>query len=211
MARIAPSLLAADLSDLWSDVQQVSSVELLHLDVMDGCFVPNISFGTPVVSSLRRRTDLYFDTHLMIERPTRYLDDFAEAGADRITVHAEASADPDAIITRARGLGVDVGIAINPDTRVSEVKPLLDRVDVVLVMGVEPGFTGQEFIEGTVEKIAHLNELTATEIEVDGGINRTTGSRCVEAGADTLVIGSSLFGHRDVTGTLVELRSHLCK
>lgn len=211
MVRIAPSLLAADLSDLRSEVQQVSSAELLHLDVMDGCFVPNISFGPSVVSSLRRRSDLYFDTHLMIERPSRYLENFVEAGADRLTVHVEACADPDAVVEHVHELGVDAGIAINPDTPVDEVEPLLDRVEVVVVMGVEPGFSGQAFIEGAVEKIARLNGLTGTEIEVDGGVDRSTGSRCVEAGADTLVIGSSLFDRRDVTGALTELQRHLCE
>ena len=209
MVRIAPSILAADFSHLSTDVQQVSSVELLHLDVMDGHFVPNISFGAPVISSLRQQTDLYFDTHLMTERPTQHLDLLAESGADRLTVHAEACADVCVVIEQIHELGVDAGIAISPDTPVSTIEPFLNRVDVVLVMGVKPGFGGQEFMPVTLEKTERLAAITDTEIEIDGGIDQTTGSRCIAAGADTLVIGSALFGQPDVSRALSDLRRYL--
>jgi ribulose-phosphate 3-epimerase len=178
---------------------------------MDGHFVPNISFGPPVVSSLRPRTDLYFDTHLMIADPARYLDAFVEAGSDRLTVHVEACDDTQAVIDDIHDLGVDAGVAINPDTPVSTIEPLLDTVDVVLVMSVEPGFGGQDFIPATVEKIERLAALTDTEIEVDGGIDGTTGRSCVDAGADTLVIGSSLFGQPDPSEALATLTRQLCE
>lgn len=209
MARIAPSILAADFSDLSTDIQQVSSVELLHLDVMDGHFVPNISFGAPVISSLRQQTDLYFDTHLMIDQPARHLDLLAESGVDRFTVHPEACADVRVVIEQIHELGADAGIAINPDTPVKTIEPYLNRVNVVLVMGVEPGFGGQEFMPVTLEKIERLAAITDTEIEVDGGIDQTIGSRCVAAGADTLVIGSALFGQPNVSRALSELRQGL--
>jgi len=210
MTKIAPSVLAADFSDLWSDVQQVSSVDLIHLDVMDGHFVPNISFGPPVVSSLRARTDLYFDTHLMIADPTRYLDAFAEAGSDRLTVHVEACDETQAVVDDIHDLGLDAGVAINPDTQLSTVEPLLETVDVVLVMSVEPGFGGQAFIPETVKKIERLAALTDTEIEVDGAVDGATGRSCVDAGADTLVIGSSLFGQLNTAEALTTLTRQLC-
>lgn len=210
MARIAPSILAADFSDLSRCIHQVEGVELLHLDVMDGQFVPNISFGQPVIESLRQRFDLYFDTHLMIERPERYLEDFASAGADRLTVHIEACEDPEPVIGEIHDLGLDAGLAINPDTQVSSVYGYLEAVDSVIVMGVDPGFGGQEFKPETIDKIAALDDRSAdVEIEVDGGIDIETGSRCREAGADTFVIGSSLFGQENVEQALAELQREL--
>lgn len=204
--RIAPSILAADFSNLWECVKKVESVEILHLDVMDGHFVPNISIGPPVIKSLRPRTDMYFDTHLMIERPERYIKDFQAVGVDRLIIHEEATDDTAAVIDEIDACGMDAGVAINPETSVERIAPLVDDVDVVLVMGTNPGFGGQQFIEDTVGKIERLNEITDTEIEVDGGVDAETGRECAAAGADTFVIGSSLFGKSDVTGALTELR-----
>lgn len=210
MARIAPSILAADFSNLSASIQRVTGVELLHLDVMDGQFVPNISFGQPVIDSLRDESDLYFDTHLMIERPERYLDDFAAAGSDRLTVHAEACEDPAATLEAIHDLGIDAGLAINPETSVESISEYLGAVDNVLVMSVQPGFGGQEFKPETVEKIARLAERPEdVEIEVDGGIDAETGARCAAAGAETFVIGSSLFGQDDVEAALAELQETL--
>lgn len=210
MARIAPSILAADFNNLAESIQRVSGVELLHLDVMDGQFVPNISFGQPVIDSLRAESDLYFDTHLMIDRPGRYLEDFVSVGTDRLTVHAEACEDPAAVVEEIHSHGVDAGLAINPETSAGSISEYLEDVDSVLVMGVQPGFGGQEFMPETVEKIAELDGMAADiEIEVDGGIDAETGARCRDAGADTFVIGSSLFGRDDIEQALVELQRHL--
>jgi len=206
MARIAPSILAADFADLYGDVRQVESADILHLDVMDGHFVPNISFGPPVIDSLRDRTDLYFDTHLMIEHPGEYVEAFQDAGADRLTVHVESEDDPGAVIESIHDHGMDAGIALNPDTDVEAVEPYLDDVEVVLVMSVQPGFGGQSFMPETLDRIEQLDAMGAAEIEVDGGVNSETGPQCVESGVDTLVIGSSLFGQSDVARALTDLR-----
>lgn len=207
--RIAPSILAADFADLAGALEQVQAVDPLHLDVMDGQFVPNISFGQPVVRSLRRHTDQYFDTHLMVDRPGRYVEDFAEAGADRLTVHVEACPDPRETIAAIHEEGLDAGVAINPDTPVEAIEHSLEDVEVVLVMSVQPGFGGQSFMPKTVEKVQDVATLTDTEIEVDGGIDGETGARCAEAGADTFVIGSSLFGADDVPAALEALRADI--
>ncbi|WP_136689785.1 ribulose-phosphate 3-epimerase [Halorhabdus amylolytica] len=210
MRRIAPSILAADFSDLYGDVSQVEgSVDLLHLDVMDGQFVPNISFGQPVIASLRERTDLYFDTHLMIERPSRYVEDFASVGVDRLTVHVEAREDTRAIVEEIHDHDMDAGVALNPDTDIEAIEPLLDTVDMVLVMSVQPGFGGQSFEPETLDRVERIAEQTDTEIEVDGGVDEETGPRCAEAGVDTFVIGSSLFGREDIPGALTELRESI--
>jgi len=179
MIRIAPSVLAADFSSLYGSVQEVCQAEILHFDVMDGHFVPNISFGPPIISSLRNRTDVFFDTHLMIEQPNKYLDMFADAGSDRLTVHIEAIENARSVINTIHNLGIDAGIAINPTTPVQTIEHLLSDVEVVLVMTVEPGFGGQEFIPEMVKKVSALNKQTDTEIAVDGGIGPETGRNCV--------------------------------
>ncbi|WP_181685653.1 ribulose-phosphate 3-epimerase [Halorhabdus salina] len=205
--RIAPSILAADFADLSGEVEAVDSVELLHLDVMDGHFVPNISFGPPVIESLRSRTDVYFDTHLMIEQPERYVDTFEAAGADRLTVHAEACEDTAAVVDQIHDAGLDAGVAINPDTPVETIEPLLEDIDLALVMTVQPGFGGQSFMHKTVEKVEKIAAISDVEIEVDGGVDAETGPQCAKAGADTFVIGSSLFGRDDASAALSELRA----
>lgn len=205
--RIAPSILAADFADLYGDVSQVESTGIVHLDVMDGQFVPNISFGPPVIESLRARTDCYFDTHLMIERPVRFVEAFAAAGVDRLTVHLEAEGDTAAAIDAIHDAGLDAGVALEPETDLAAVDPFLDAVDQVLVMGVTPGFSGQTFEPATVDRIERLAARTDVEIEVDGGIDGETGRACAAAGAETFVIGSSLFGREDLPAALADLQA----
>lgn len=209
MRRIAPSILAADFANLAAAVEPVADTGVLHLDVMDGHFVPNISFGPPVIESLRPRTDAYFDTHLMIAEPERYVDPFVEAGADRLTVHVEACDDVASVLETIHDRGVDAGVALNPDTPVEAATDAFDRADVVVVMGVQPGFGGQSFIEATVGKVETVAGVYDGEIEVDGGIDADTGPACGAAGADTFVIGSSLFGAEDVRTRLADLEAAL--
>lgn len=206
MIRIAPSVLAADFSDLYGSVQEVCQAEILHFDVMDGHFVPNISFGPPIICSLRNRTDVYFDTHLMVEQPNKYLNMFADAGSDRLTVHIEAIGDARSVIDTIHDLGLDAGIAINPTTPVKAIEHLLDDVETVLIMTVEPGFGGQEFMPETIKKVGALNKQTNTEIAVDGGIGPETGRDCVRAGANTLIVGTSLFDRSNVSAAFEELQ-----
>jgi ribulose-phosphate 3-epimerase len=209
MRRIAPSILAADFADLAAAVEPVARTGILHLDVMDGHFVPNISFGPPVIESLRPRTEAYFDTHLMIADPGRYVDAFADAGADRLTVHAEACDDVETTLEAIHDRGLDAGLALNPDTPVEAATDAFDRADAVVVMSVQPGFGGQSFIEATVGKVETVAGVYDGEIEVDGGIDADTGPKCAAAGADTFVIGSSLFGADDVPARLRALETAL--
>jgi len=215
--RIAPSILAGDFAHLARDIEAVSPhIDLLHVDVMDGHFVPNISLGPPVIASLRRATDMYLDCHLMITDPLTYLEPLKEAGADGVTVHIEAVPDPTAVFAEAAGLGLDVGLVINPPTPVSAIEPYLDRTNMVVVMSVHPGFGGQSFIEASLEKIQRLRESIdsrglSTDIEVDGGIDLRTIGPAREAGATVFVAGTSVFRADDPGAAIEEMRTILNK
>ncbi len=212
--KIAPSLLAADFTCLRTEVEKAEAggADLLHLDVMDGHFVPNITFGPIVVKAVRKLTQLKLDVHLMIKQPARYLEDFAADGADSITVHAEVCPDLPGIIGQIRTQQVCVGVSLNPDTPVDVLKPVLEQLDLVLVMSVNPGFGGQTFIPSCLEKIRQVRQWIdqaglKTEIEIDGGIWPQTASEAKQAGVDILVAGSAIFGSGDVAENIRALRN----
>lgn len=199
--KIAPSLLAADFTRLGEQVLEVekAGADRLHMDIMDGMFVPNISFGPLVLQSLSKVTKLPLETHLMIHQPDRYLEDFAKAGASSLIVHAEGAIHLHRTLDRIRSLGLKVGLAINPATSVSVLEPVIDMTDLVLIMTVNPGFGGQKFLERTIPKIAEVRNRIdrlglKTELEVDGGIDPSTAPLAVGAGATVLVAGSAVFG-----------------
>lgn len=200
MVKISPSVLACDLSKLLDEVKSIqeAGADMVHLDVMDGSFVTNISFGLPVISSLRKNTDMFFDVHLMIDRPERYIPRFIDAGADLVTFHYEACEDPRTALETIRNLGKKAGISIKPATPVEEIYPLLDSCDLVLIMTVEPGYGGQAFMPEMLVKIERLRaEIVKRgldiDIQVDGGINEETAVMVKRAGANNLVAGSYVF------------------
>ncbi len=210
---VAPSLLSADFSCLGDEAADVveAGADWLHLDIMDGHFVPNITFGPRVVAALRQRVKVPLDVHLMIEEPERFLGEFVEAGADIVTVHFEATVHIHRTLQRIRDLGAKAGVAVNPGTPVEVLRDLLDLVDLVLVMSVNPGFGGQAFITGTLARLKRLAELLATSgsapyVEVDGGINRDTADRVRRYGADVLVAGSYVFSSPDRAEAIASLR-----
>ncbi len=211
MVEILPSILAADFARLGDQVREVeTSVRMLHLDVMDGRFVPNISFGPPVVRSLRRTTALHLDVHLMIEEPDRYLADFAKSGAESISVHQEACRHLDRTLRAIQDLGLPAGVVINPATPVSAIEEVLDVADFVLVMSVNPGFGGQKFIPGALRKVEQLCGLRDRrglnfKIEIDGGISMENVGDAALAGCDWIVAGSSVFGAPDPAAAVREL------
>ena len=198
---LAPSVLAADFGKLAEDTAKAreGGARYLHLDVMDGAFVPSISFGMPVIASLRGYTDLVFDVHMMVEDPGRSVESIRKAGADSITVHPEACTQLDRVIGQIKASGAKAGVALNPATPVSTLECVLDQVDMVLVMSVNPGFGGQKFIPYTLDKVRALRQYfdgkgLSTDIQVDGGVNRDTIRPLIEAGANVLVAGSAVFG-----------------
>ena len=213
MVKIAPSILSADFCDLDREIRRVASADWLHVDVMDGCFVPNITIGVPVVKSIRRCTDLFLDVHLMIDKPVRYVEAFARAGADLLSVHLEAD-HPTGIaeaLRRMEACRVKKAVALRPITAARAVLPYLEGLDMVLVMTVEPGFGGQAFLENQLDTIRQVRELIekynpACRLEVDGGIGPKTAAAVIAAGADTLVAGSAVYGAEDPAAAIAALR-----
>lgn len=200
MTILAPSMLSADFKELGKEIQAIeeNGAKYLHFDVMDGIFVPSISFGMPVLKSIRPGTNLVCDVHLMITEPIRYVEDFAKAGADLITIHLEACEDVDATIDKIKACGCKVGISIKPNTPVSALKPYLDKVDMILIMSVEPGFGGQKFIPSSLEKISETKAMIdasgfSIDIQVDGGIYTHNVEEVLKVGANIIVAGSAVF------------------
>jgi ribulose-phosphate 3-epimerase len=213
MVKIAPSILSADFSKLGEEIKAVemAGADYIHVDVMDGHFVPNITMGPLVLKAIRPLTELPLDVHLMIENPDSYIEEFAEAGADIITVHVEAATHLHRTIQLIKAKGVKAGVVLNPATPVDAIKHIIYDIDMVLLMTVNPGFGGQSFIQNVVPKIREVSELVQThglnvEIEVDGGVNAETAPLCIEAGANVLVAGSAIYGKKDLKDAINSIR-----
>ena len=213
MIKIAPSILSADFCNLESEIRRIRTADMVHVDVMDGMFVPNITIGVPVVKSIRKHTDMFLDVHLMIDKPVRYVESFCKAGADLLSIHLEAD-HPTRIAEALRIMGdngVKKAIALRPITSPEAVLPYIEQLDMILVMTVEPGFGGQAFMDSQLNTIRRVREIIdqynpACDLEVDGGINPETAKQVVEAGANVLVAGSSVYGAPDIDLAIQSLR-----
>ena len=213
MIKIAPSILSADFANLARDIEKIATADYVHVDVMDGIFVPNISIGIPVVASIRKATDMFLDVHLMITQPVRYVRQFCEAGADLVTVHVESDTEENihAAIDKIHAKGKKAGIVLKPKTPAEAVLSFINKVELILVMTVEPGFGGQKFMADMMPKVTairgYINEMNpACELEVDGGVAPDTCKTCIEAGANVLVAGSAVYKAADIPARILELR-----
>ena len=213
MVKIAPSVLSADFSNLKESLAPVASADYLHVDIMDGLFVPNISLGFPVLAGIRKATSLPLDVHLMVERPVRYVERFCDGGADIVTVHVEADTEENirAALDKIRAKGKKCGVVVKPKTPAEAVLPFFDKCDIILVMTVEPGFGGQSFMADMMPKVSQIRSWIdqrkpSCELEVDGGVAPGTCKTCVDAGANVLVAGSAVFGAADIPARIAALR-----
>ena len=213
MIKVAPSILSADFSKLGEEIIKIdqAGADMIHIDVMDGHFVPNLTLGAPIVKALRTVTKLPFDVHLMINNPENLIDDFIAAGADIITIHIEAANHLHRLVQKVKSSGVKVAVSINPATPLNTLEEILPELDMVLLMSVNPGFGGQSFIPATLNKIARLKEMIDAkklkiDIQVDGGINLETAPKVIKHGANILVAGSAVYGSNDIKGTIAQLK-----
>ena len=213
MIKIAPSILSADFSNLGEDIEKLhnAGADFIHIDVMDGKFVPNISFGMPIIKAIRNRTDKVFDVHLMIEEPSKYIDEFIAAGADLITIHYEAEKHIDRAIQYIKSKGIKAAVALNPGTPTYVLKDIISELDMVLIMSVNPGFGGQKFIKYSIDKIKEVKAMSEKYnkdllIQVDGGIDPSNVSAVIEAGANVIVAGSAVFKNGEIEKNISSLR-----
>lgn len=212
--KIAPSILSADFSNLATDIEKVekAGADILHIDVMDGHFVNNITFGPALIKSIRNKSSLPFDVHLMINPADKYIDDFIAAGADTITVHIELQENISNTINQIKSKGKRAGLAINPDTAINKILPYKEIIDQLIIMSVYPGFAGQSFIEATYDRIKTLRSIlnnSRVDIEVDGGVNAENSTGCVQAGCNILVAGSSVFNSSDYKKNIDDIRKNM--